>query len=125
MVQSSSKATGDAAEGRALAFLQKQGLRLLERNYRVARGPFARGAEIDLIMQDDQETLIFVEVRARNQLTQGGAAASITPTKQRRIVRAAQYYLMQWNKLPACRFDVVVVEGNEMKWLQAAFEAVV
>lgn len=125
MVQSGSKATGDAAESRALAFLQKQGLRLLERNYRVARGPFARGAEIDLIMQDDQETLIFVEVRARNQLTQGGAAASITLTKQRRIVRAAQYYLMQWYELPACRFDAVVIEGNEMKWLQAAFEAVV
>ena len=125
MVQGSSKATGDAAEHRALAFLQKQGLRLLERNYRVARGPFARGAEIDLIMQDDQSTLIFVEVRARHQRTQGGAAASITLTKQRRIVRAAQYYLMQWNELPACRFDVVVIEGNEMKWLQAAFEAVV
>jgi putative endonuclease len=77
-----------------------------------------------LIRPDEQATLIFIEVRARNQLTQGGAAASITLTKQRRIVRAAQHYLMQWNELPACRFDVVVIEGDEMKWFQAAFEAV-
>ena len=58
------KQVGDGAEGRALAFLQGHGLRLIERNYRVARGPFARGGEIDLIMQAPGGDLVFVEVRA-------------------------------------------------------------
>ncbi len=124
-MQGSSKATGDAAETRALDYLEKQGLVLLERNYRVARGPFARGAEIDLIMQDPEATVVFVEVRARKNRTQGGAAASITLTKQRRIIRAAQHYLMRWPVLPACRFDVVTLEQDDLIWLPGAFEAVV
>ena len=54
------KAVGDAAEARALAHLQGQGLTLVERNYRVARGPRARGGEIDLILRERDGTLLFV-----------------------------------------------------------------
>ena len=117
------KATGDDAEARALAWLVARGLRLVQRNYRVARGPSARGGEIDLIMQDSAGTLIFVEVRARRSTAQGGAAASITSTKRARIVRTAQHYLSRLAVMPACRFDVVTLDGDHIEWLPAAFDA--
>ncbi len=117
------KATGDDAEARALAWLVARGLRLVQHNYRVARGPGARGGEIDLIMQDSAGTLIFVEVRARRSTAQGGAAASITSTKRARIVRTAQHYLARLAVMPACRFDVVTLDGDHIEWLPAAFDA--
>ena len=117
------KAAGDVAETRALAWLVARGLRLVQRNYRVARGPSARGGEIDLIMQDSAGTLIFVEVRARRSTAQGGAAASITSTKRARIVRTAQHYLSRLAVMPACRFDVVTLDGDHIEWLPAAFDA--
>ena len=88
------KSRGDEGEERALQHLLAQGLTLVERNYRVARGPSARGAEVDLIMRDRDGTLVFVEVRQRKSTTQGGAAASVSRTKQQRCIRGAQHYLM-------------------------------
>jgi putative endonuclease len=114
---------GEAAEQLALAYLQRQGLTLVQRNYRVARGPSARGGEIDLILRDVDGTLVFVEVRARAGTDQGGAAASIGAGKQRRIVRTAQHYLMNLVTLPPCRFDVVAVDGEQLEWIRAAFDA--
>ena len=117
------KGIGDSAEDRALDYLQARGLRLLCRNYRLAGGPRQRGAEIDLIMQDGDGTLVFVEVRARRSARHGGAAASVLPVKQRRIVRAAQHYLMGLVVQPPCRFDVVAIDGQDLQWLQAAFDS--
>lgn len=117
------KRVGDEAESRALAHLTRQGLKLVERNYRVAGGPQARGGEIDLIMRDRDGTLVFVEVRARRGATHGGAAGSITPTKQRRIIHAARHYLLRHASPPPCRFDVVALDGDALQWLRAAFEA--
>jgi putative endonuclease len=117
------KAIGDSAESRALAHLQQQGLTLVQRNYRLAGGPRQRGAEIDLIMRTPGGTLVFVEVRARQNAGHGGAAASVSATKQQRIVRAAQHYLMGLASLPPCRFDVVAVDGDTLAWLPAAFDA--
>jgi len=117
------RAVGDAAEGRALAWLQAQGLRLEERNYRVARGPHARGGEIDLVMRDRDGTLVFVEVRARAGSGHGGAAASVGAGKRQRLVYAAQHYLLRFAALPPCRFDVVALDGDEITWLRAAFDA--
>ena len=114
---------GEAAERRALAYLQRQGLTLVQRNYRIARGPSARGGEIDLILREPDGTLVFVEVRARADATQGGAAASVSPAKQRRIVRTAQHYLMSFSQLPPCRFDVVALDGETLQWIRAAFDA--
>ena len=111
--------TGDAAEDRALAHLQAQGLRLLERNYRT---PGRGGGEIDLVMRAPDGTVVFVEVRQRATAAFGGAAASITATKQRRIVFAARSYLMRLRTPPPCRFDVVLVEDS-ITWLKAAFDA--
>lgn len=118
--KTTTKARGDAAETQALAFLQKQGLRLLMRNYRT---PGRGGGEIDLIMQQSDGTVVFVEVRQRSGVRHGGAAASVAWTKQRRIVRAAQHYLLRWNHLPATRFDVVALDGEQLQWLQGAFDA--
>ncbi|GIX24759.1 MAG: UPF0102 protein [Caldimonas sp.] len=117
------KHKGDAAEQRALAHLQRAGLVLVERNYRVARGPHAHAGEVDLIMRERDGTLVFVEVRSRTHPTHGGAAASIGAAKRRAIVRAAQHYLLRLGSPPACRFDVVAFEGPQLQWIKAAFEA--
>lgn len=117
------KTRGDAAEDSALAHLQRAGLRLLERNYRVAAGPSRRAGEVDLIMSDRDGTLVFVEVRARIDTSHGGAAASVTAQKQQRLIYAAQHYLMRHATPPPCRFDVVAIDGETLTWLQGAFDA--
>lgn len=108
--------SGDQAEDRALAYLQQQGLTLVERNFR------CKGGEIDLVMQD-RAALVFVEVRARSSASHGGALASITPAKQRRLIVAAQHFLQRHAQVPACRFDVVAIEGERLEWLRHAIEA--
>ena len=120
---SSTKDSGDAAEARALAWLLARGLRLEQRNYRVARGPFARGGEIDLVMRDADGTLVFVEVRQRRGSGHGGAAASVGGVKQQRLLHAAQHYLQRFASPPPCRFDVVALEGEGIEWFQGAFDA--
>ena len=119
----STKALGDAGEERALEHLQRAGLRLVERNFRIAQGPTARGGEVDLILRDRDGTLVFAEVRQRRNATHGGAAASVSWPKQRRLIYAAQRYLMRFASPPACRFDVVAIDGDEVQWLKAAFDA--
>lgn len=106
-------ARGREAEDAAARFLEKQGLRIVDRNYRM------RGGEIDLICQDGR-TLVFVEVRARSRTDFGGAAASITPAKQRRLILAARHYL-GCRPPPPCRFDCVLLDGQRLEWLQNAF----
>lgn len=116
-------AIGREAERRALAHLERQGLALVARNFRVARGPGARAGEIDLVMRDRDGTLVFVEVRARRGGGHGGAAASIDPGKRARLVFAARCYLQRLPRLPPCRFDVIAVDGDTIEWLRAAFDA--
>ncbi len=117
------KGMGDAAESAALAHLQGFGLTLVRRNYRVARGPHARGGEIDLILRERDGTLVFVEVRRRMDATHGGAAASVGASKQRRLVLAARHFLAGMDPLPPCRFDVVAIDGERVEWLRAVFDA--
>ena len=119
-MQSTTKQKGDAAEDHALQHLQAQGLQLLQRNYRT---PGRGGGEIDLIMRDPDGTLVFVEVRKRRNINHGGALASVTHVKQRRLVFAAQHYLLKLRQVPPCRFDVVAVEGDDLQWFKAAFDA--
>jgi putative endonuclease len=99
----------------ALAHLQRNALVLVEANFR------CKGGEIDLVMRD-RDTLVFVEVRQRADRKHGGAAASITPAKVRRLVRAAQYYLLRYPKTPPCRFDVVAFDGGQLDWLRNVIE---
>jgi putative endonuclease len=122
---STTKALGDAAEALALAHLQGQGLRLVLRNFHT---PGRGGGEIDLIMRERDGTLVFVEVRQRSSARHGGAGASISVTKQRRIVWAARHFLARLQPLPPCRFDVVLVQGAladspQIEWLCGAFDA--
>lgn len=107
---------GQAGEDAALVYLQRQGLQLVERNFRCKSG------EIDLIVRD-RDTLVFVEVRKRADARFGGAAASVTSHKQRRLIRAAHFFLQRFRDPPACRFDVVVFEGERIDWLKNAIEA--
>lgn len=110
--------SGAQAERLAAEFLQAQGLSILARNWQV------RGGEIDLICRQGS-MLIFVEVRLRQRRDYGGAAASITAGKQRRIILAARHYLAG-KRLPPCRFDVVLLDGLDMRclhWLQDAFQS--
>ncbi len=116
------KARGDAAEDAALQHLQRQGLKLVQRNFKT---PGRGGGEIDLIMREPGGTLVFIEVRQRASQRQGGAGASITGLKQRRIVFAARHFLLRLGSEPPCRFDVVLIDGTtgHIDWLPAAFDA--
>ena len=117
---STTRQRGAAAEDRALAHLQAAGLRLVQRNYRT---PGRGGGEIDLILRERDATLVFVEVRSRASRAFGGAGASITSSKRRRLIFAAQHYLLRLNPPPPCRFDAVLIEGDSVQWLRAAFDA--
>lgn len=97
--------------------MQRHGLKLLARNYRSHFG------EIDLILQDD-ETLVFAEVRMRSSKEFGGAAASIDARKQSKLVRTAQHYLAALAHIPPCRFDAVLLSPpNDIEWVKNAFDA--
>jgi putative endonuclease len=102
-------------EQAALAHLKRHGLVLVEANFS------CKGGEIDLVMRE-RDTLVFVEVRQRADRKHGGAAASITPAKVRRLVRAAQYYLLRLPSTPPCRFDVVAFDGDQLDWLRNVIE---
>lgn len=116
----STKVSGDAGEDRALGFLCRAGLVPVERHYRT---PGRGGGEIDLIMREPDGTLVFVEVRSRALGRFGGAAVTVGHTKQRRILLAARHYLMRWATWPPCRFDVVAIDGDDISWIKAAFDA--
>ena len=70
-----------------------------------------------------EDTLVFVEVRARSGRDHGGAAASVSTAKQRACIFAAQHFLQRYASPPPCRFDVVAVDGERIEWLRAAFDA--
>jgi putative endonuclease len=106
---------GRAWEDAALAWLERRGLVLVEANFQCKLG------EIDLILRDGA-TLVFVEVRQRTAGAPVSAAESISPAKIRRIIRAAQFYLQRFNRLPPCRIDVVAIDGNHVEWIRNAIE---
>ena len=117
------KKTGDDAERIAERFLIRHGLALVARNYH------CRFGEIDLIMRQG-ESVVFVEVKLRKTRTGkadfGGAIASITSSKQAKLIVTAQHYLSGMKQLPPCRFDAILLNGmteNDVEWLPNAFEA--
>jgi len=123
MAATAAQLTGARAEQIALEYLQGRGLTILERNYRRRLG------EIDLVALD-HGVLVIAEVRTRRTGAYGGAAASITGLKQRRIIRAAAQLLQQHRDYAALpvRFDVLIVAGvaaaaPQVSWLRHAFEA--
>ena len=99
---------GAKAEQLAADFLSARGLTILRRNVRTRFG------ELDLIARDG-DTLVFVEVRLRQKQAFGGAAASITPAKQARMIASARIYLASLRSEPACRFDAVLLDALDAK----------
>lgn len=111
---------GAAREYQARRLLQASGLRFVAANVRY------RSGEIDLIMRDKQRW-VFVEVRYRRDNRFGGAAASITRSKQQKLLRAAALWLNSRGQsfdTADCRFDVVAITGEQVEWLPNAFTAV-
>lgn len=109
---------GLEAEKIAATYLQHQGLVLVCNNYQ------CRFGEIDLIMRDGK-TLVFIEVRMRKNERFGGAAASITPAKQKKLQRTAEHYLQQHGN-SACRFDAVLMstaDTEHIEWIRNAFDS--
>ena len=109
--------TGADAERCAEKFLTQHSLVLLQRNYR------CRFGEIDLVMREGI-TLVFVEVRLRSNANFGGAAMSITASKQQRLARTAEHYLQQYGE-SACRFDAILMSAMDtgnIEWIKNAFE---
>ena len=111
------KTKGNLAEYEACKYLQKQGLTLIEKNYH------CRSGEIDLIMQDD-EHIVFVEVRYRKNGSHGSALDSVNQTKINKIITTANHYLMQHQLDKPTRFDVIGFDASdEPKWVSNAFQA--
>ena len=106
---------GKESEAVALDYLCRQGLYPVTRNYR------CRFGEIDLIMRDG-ETLVFVEVRMRASKAFGGAQESIDARKQRKLLAAARHYIGALGRIPDCRFDAVLLNGDSrVQWIRNAF----
>ena len=109
---------GARAEELCAELLRKAGLRVLARNWRCRHG------EIDLVAEEG-DTLVFAEVRFRRSQRYGGAAESVTATKQARLVAAARLYLMRRPDAD-CRFDVLLLDSLEtsrIEWIRNAFVA--
>ena len=112
---------GRHAEAQALDHLQRHGLKLIARNFRCRQG------ELDLVMQDGR-TVVFVEVRCRNNPRYGSGAESVNARKRARLTAAALYFLQthpRWQQAPA-RFDVVSIRehggATRIDWIRNAFE---
>jgi putative endonuclease len=109
---------GNAAEEQACSHLERQGLRLVTRNFRAA------GGEVDLIMRDGAH-LVFVEVRYRRSARYGSGAESVDSRKQSKLVNAALYYLQrhpEQTRHPT-RFDVISLSETGIEWIKNAFQS--
>lgn len=110
---------GADCEAFARRYLEKAGLIFVAANVACRQG------EIDLIMRD-QQTWVFVEVRYRRNALFGGAAASVTHQKQRRLLQTASFWLAGRNAsfdTSSCRFDVLAITGSQLEWIPNAFNA--
>ncbi len=107
---------GENSEKLACEFLLRQGLQIVDKNFRCKYG------ELDLIMRDIK-TLVIVEVRFRKSSKYGGALESITHKKQSRIIAATQYYLLKNKTNSPIRFDVITMSNDaDINWIKNAFQ---
>ena len=110
---------GTDHETMACDYLQRSGMRIICRNFRVKAG------EIDIIAQDGN-VLVFVEVKYRSSMEYGGAQYAVSIKKQKKIVRVAQWFMAKY-KIPDdtyCRFDAVLIDGNDIIHIKNAWEKV-
>ncbi len=114
----SKRQIGNQYETLAKQFLLRQGLRFIDQNFLTKVG------EIDLIFQQD-ETIVFVEVKYRSNDRFGSAAEMVTYTKMRKLVKTAQIWLSHQKHLRHnidYRFDVIAIHdsGRDINWIQNA-----
>ncbi|HEY3306975.1 MAG TPA: YraN family protein [Desulfuromonadaceae bacterium] len=108
------KSTGKLGEDVASAFLTARGFRILQRNF------CCKGGEVDIVARDPRDkSLVFVEVKARRNLSYGEPQLAVTPFKQRQISKAALTYLAKNQQIDSiARFDVIAIlldEGGRHK----------
>jgi putative endonuclease len=99
------RGAGQDWEDAAARILRRAGYRILERNFRTKVG------EIDIIAQEG-DVLCFIEVKGRSALGFGLPEEAVNLEKQRRILRAAEWFLLRRKGETACRFDVVSIVGS-------------
>lgn len=118
MFKTAKKVTGKNAEEKAKQFLETQGLRFIEANF------MSRFGEIDLIFLEN-DTLVFVEVRARSTKQYGSALESINYTKRQKLLKTALYYQHHYKKDCAMRFDAVAFDAGieNIQWVRNIIEA--
>lgn len=112
---------GSQAESLAARTVSEAGLKIIQQNFN------SRFGEIDLICRSGNE-LVFIEVRYRSNSAYGGAAASVTAAKQKKITKAAQYFILTNPALGSLfmRFDVIAIDaGNSIEWIKGAFQAAI
>lgn len=111
------RSIGSSKEQLACAYLQRNGVQILEQNFRNRQG------EIDLIGRDGKH-LVFFEVKYRRNLQCGGALAAVDYKKQRQICKVADYYRCMHGIGDNCwiRYDVIAIEDEEITWIKNAFE---
>ena len=109
---------GKSAENRAAIYLEEHGLSIVNRNYSAKTG------EIDLIALENGPVLVFVEVKFRKSAQFGQPYETVTTSKQAKIIRTAQTFLLKHKKYAnyACRFDIISILNDEITWLKHAFE---
>ena len=107
---------GTAYEKKAGEFLEKQGLRILCRNFRNRYG------EIDIVAKDGEVT-VFVEVKYRKNRTSGMPEEAVGEGKQRKICRVSDYFRIRHPEYCAMqvRYDVIAVCAEETRWYKNAF----
>lgn len=109
------RAIGSQYEQVAATYLLHKGYQILATNYR------SRTGEIDLIAKDGKY-VVFLEVKYKGECQHGYPRESVTVTKQRRIKRTAEYYLMMHERQAVfCRFDVIEILGEQMTHIENAF----
>lgn len=110
------RSLGSEKENMAAEFLEKQGYRILEKNFRCRQG------EIDIIANEGRY-LVFVEVKYRADSRSGEPEEAVDAGKQYTIRRVALYYLYrnQLSETTPCRFDVVGIKGEKIRVTRNAF----
>lgn len=111
-----SKELGKQAEDRAVKYLKKQKLGILERNF------YSRFGEIDIVAEE-QDTIVFVEVRYRRDNAFGSALESVSYGKQQKLIKTAQCFIAAhpWAGDRPCRFDIIAIGSTGIQWLPSAF----
>ncbi len=115
---------GQEAETLATNYLIEHGLGIIEKNFH------SRFGEIDIIAEDKNKVLAFIEVRYRQNTTYMDVVETIDHNKCRKIIKTSQYYLSQHHayRQHQYRYDFIGIVNNSkqqpvIEWIKNAFQA--